>query len=329
MANYKKFSWKKNIRLVPQPIQMKLKSLPKKNLAVLGLKKVTAADIENGTFDHLGIKVRGGEIVFPAAVTPPPDTGLYSNRNINGWEVKRTDLPKINKTIHLGERPNYGDWSKGSFSLWQTRAVYQVDEFAPRDFQIRISAVKAQNDSATLKFEVSCTLDQADADFDEDLLFCLNLLQENTGLCDVDRAEKTLEEYAASLIVDWEIFPPGSVDAFYAKVSGKIGKVSPETTAVINERVQEFRKLSPQLYIFGTGGFNKYIGAKLSDNVVVFENIRYGNALYVLYENWETVSKRSRIDLMHGTSAEYERIPHAEGWAEHFRAAVRRARPQR
>ena len=60
----------------------------------------------------------------------------------------------------------------------------------------------------------------------------------------------------------------------------------------------------------------------------MFENVRYGNALYVLYENWEDVSQRSRIDLLKGTSADYERIPHMDGWEQQFREAVAR-RPSR
>ena len=54
--------------------------------------------------------------------------------------------------------------------------------------------------------------------------------------------------------------------------------------------------------------------------------MRYGNALYVLYENWGDVSQRSRIDLLKGTSADYERIPHVDGWVEQFRKAIRRSR---
>lgn len=87
--------------------------------------------------------------------------------------------------------------------------------------------------------------------------------------------------------------------------------------------------MNPKSYIVGKGGFSRYIGAKLGDELVVFENIRYGNALYVLYESWETVSKRSRLDLIQGTDADFERIPHVDGWAEQLRAAVRKKRTKR
>ncbi|MBN8907934.1 MAG: hypothetical protein J0H99_15145, partial [Rhodospirillales bacterium] len=166
------------------------------------------------------------------------------------------------------------------------------------------------------------------SDFNNDLLFCLNVLQENTGTCDIDRSDKRREEYVATTLVDWEIFPPGSFDRFLAKAKLALGKANAKVDQVIEERVAEFRRLSPERFILGKGGFNRYVGAVLTNAVVVFENIRYGNALYVLYENWEDVSLRSRSELLKGTSAEYERIPHVEGWGDRFRDAVRR-RPSR
>jgi hypothetical protein len=236
----------------------------------------------------------------------------------------------IPKAIYLGERPAYGDWSKGSFSLWQERMVYQIDEYAPTDYSMEIDLLQTTDSNFVFKFSLDCVLDRRDADFDEELLFCLNILQENTGVCDIDRSDKTREEYVATTLVDWEIFPPGSLDGFLAKAKAGLGKANGQSNQVIEERVAEFRRLSPERYILGKGGFNRYIGAVLPNEVVVFENIRYGNALYVLHGNWEEVSQRSRTDLLKGTSASYDRIPHVEGWTQQFREAVarRRSRPR-
>ena len=45
------------------------------------------------------------------------------------------------------------------------------------------------------------------------------------------------------------------------------------------------------------GGMNShYFGAKFGENIVVFENMDYGNAIYILSDNWEEISKMSRID---------------------------------
>lgn len=55
-------------------------------------------------------------------------------------------------------------------------------------------------------------------------------------------------------------------------------------------------QLNPQNYIAGTSGFARYFGEKLRDDLVAFENLHYGNALYVMYEDWVTLSHRSRTE---------------------------------
>lgn len=326
MANYRKISWQRNIRLIPTEVTAKLQRLPSAtDIALVCTKRVSAHDLKAGAFHHLQIKLGDrGDPTFPAKILPAGDVGPYSFKNCNGWEVKRNDLPMISKKIYLGERPNFGDWSKGSFSLWQERMVYQVEEYSPTDYSIEIDLLQSRENSFVFKFALDCVLDRNNSNFNEDLLFCLNVLQENTGSCDVDRSGRKREEYIATTLVDWEIFPPGSLEHFLARAKSAFGKSDAESRQVIEERVEEFRRLSPERFILGKGGFNRYIGAVLSNNVVVFENIRYGNALYVLYENWEDVSQRSRIDLIKGTSAAYERIPHVDGWEERFREAVKR-----
>lgn len=329
MATYRKFPWQRNIRRVPADVVAKLQSIAS-GVGVIPVctKKITMAELREGGFKHLGIRIADDSPSFSASVLPPGDSGLYSYRNRNGWEVKRTDLPMVKKSVHLGERPNYGDWSRGSFSLWVDRMVYQIDEYASTEYCIDIEVLRSVHDGFVLKFSLNCVLDRHNVDFDDDLLFSLNILQENTGLCGVDRSGKTRDEYIETTLVDWEIFPPGSIDRFLAKAKQGHGKANTEASWVIDERVAEFRRLSPERYILGKGGFNRYVGAVLPHGIVVFENIRYGNALYVLYENWEDVSQRSRLDLLKGTSADYERIPHVDGWKEQFQNAVRR-RPSR
>jgi hypothetical protein len=64
----------------------------------------------------------------------------------------------------------------------------------------------------------------------------------------------------------------------------------------------------------------------------VFENLNYGNAIYVIYERWEELSRRSRIDLLKGPREGFERIPHNDNWErrlkdvlhEHLEAKARR-----
>ena len=86
--------------------------------------------------------------------------------------------------------------------------------------------------------------------------------------------------------------------------------------------------LRPQRFIAGTSGFARYFGAMFGQDFIVFENVRYGNAMYVMYENWEQLSQWSRRDLMRSDVDGYERIPHAKGWQAHLRRLVMRYRRQ-
>lgn len=60
-------------------------------------------------------------------------------------------------------------------------------------------------------------------------------------------------------------------------------------------------------------GSSAYFGAQFADDVVVFENINFGNAAYVLYEGWKEMSKLSRTELLRDENS-FDRIVHSKGW---------------
>ena len=64
---------------------------------------------------------------------------------------------------------------------------------------------------------------------------------------------------------------------------------------VVADRLRLLAKLPVEKLIKGTNSFGSYIGALYADNLVVFENMNYGNAMYVLYNDWQDVSKRSEL----------------------------------
>jgi hypothetical protein len=50
---------------------------------------------------------------------------------LNGWDVKRTDLPMITKS-YSWETPNFGDGSTyGYHTTYRSREVYQLEVFDP------------------------------------------------------------------------------------------------------------------------------------------------------------------------------------------------------
>jgi hypothetical protein len=81
-------------------------------------------------------------------------------------------------------------------------------------------------------------------------------------------------------------------------------------------------RMHPEAYVVGSDSFLRYFGAKFGDDFVVFENVRYGNALYLMHEEWRELSMRSRIELLSGPRDLFERIEHKDGWVERLTNAV-------
>lgn len=327
---YSEVRWKRNLAKISEQIKARLDELASDRVVVADTKKVPIADVEAGVYRHLGVSSRSGAIVVGEPVLPPANMGKWSTRNREGWEYPRKDLPKITKTFSW-ETPNFGDASTyGTHTHYQDREVYQVEAHEPRGYQISTEVLNEPTDAGfvLLKFTVETVLDRTEDGFDLELLWCLNLLQENCGVANVFASDATREDYIATVALDWEVFPPGTADEVIASVVGR-KKGGDGGGGVMGDRIRLFSKLGPSAYLRGRGGFGSYIGAQFAEDLVVFENVNYGNALYVLYDDWKEVSQRSRIDLIKGTSEKFDRFIHTEDWEDRFLDHMRTELEQR
>lgn len=66
------------------------------------------------------------------------------------------------------------------------------------------------------------------------------------------------------------------------------------------------------------GGNDHYVGAKYADDLVVFENFKHGNALYILYEDWQTLSQKPRSEILRASTKDFDRVIHTDGWETRF-----------
>jgi hypothetical protein len=268
----------------------------------------------------------GDTVVVSPSVVPAAETGQYSERNLHGWEIVLKDEPKITKS-YSWETPNFGDAATyGTHTHFQSREVYQRKPFEARYLPIVVEVIKEPENSggmALVKFAVGWTLDRSRDDFDDDLLFCLNLLQENAGAVGIHRSDVTREAFIGTIALDWEIFPPGTAEeVLKALIASRRGPAI-NTSGELMDRITLFSKLKPTGILRGSGSFGSYVGAQFSDDLVVFENLTYGNALYVLYDQWMDISKRSRLDLLKGTTKNFDRFPHTPGWQDRFEEHMR------
>lgn len=317
--------WKKNLRKVPNRILEKVGNLSQDKLVVACVLVVPGAAIRSGRFRHLDIRLDGDNVSFSERLVPKSAVGKYSYWNLHGREIVRRDLPMVAKTYSV-EVPNYGDWYNGSHEVLWTRDVYQRDFLPPKAVELSISLLKNESgkDSNFLfKFCVEEVLDRTAVDFSESLLWNLNLLQENVGNVDIFRRDADHTEYQQTISVYWEILPPGEGDETLEKILSKFRQPTEEVKQRLMARYRLLESLNPVAYISGTSGFQRYFGAKFQHDLIVFENLEYGNAIYVMFEDWEELSKLSRLELLKHHRPSFIRIIHRPGWEEVLKRLVR------
>jgi hypothetical protein len=185
----------------------------------------------------------------------------------------------------------------------------------PKYLELKIELVGVDDkNNHVFKFTVDEILDKSSPNFHEDLFFNLNLLQENTGNHNVFAANANMNEYLQSLYVSWEILPPGEIEQNITRILTGIKSNNPKLRQKIADRFKFLSSLKPRNFVQGTSRFQRYFGAQFADDLVVFENVEYGNAIYVLFQNWEELSKISRVDLLSSSSYEFIRVRHTKTW---------------
>lgn len=306
---------KKNFRKIPNIVIVKLNGI-NGDVLVATILSMTKAQILDDTYKNLGIKIVNEEVQFLTEFIPDPSIGRYSKRNVEGKSTPLKDLPKILKTIDLGERYPYGDTSRIPFNMYVDRMVYQQKIEEPRNNSLKVELLNDDNNNFSFKISVNEVLRKEDPNFNEDLLFNLNLLQESAESSDVYRSDTTKEEFLASLNVTWEFLPPGTRDQNLESI---LSEVKVLTLSLRNEIIDKYdflNNLNPLNIIKGSSGMIRYFGMMFREDLVVFETLNYGNALYVMYDNWADLSTISRIQLLNKESRDFDRVVHKGKWKE-------------
>ncbi|MDG1739096.1 MAG: hypothetical protein P8L68_18865 [Paracoccaceae bacterium] len=251
--------WKKSFRKIPAKVRTEITKLDSDNAKIIAGKSLSEGELESGVYSHLGLDLGSIEIGTSWDVLPDPGIGTASKRNSEGWSVVRKDLPKITKYFYQ-DIPIYRDAARNG---WTTAAiprdVYERDAYLPYLFTINV-LIQERLGSGNLGivFSIDEAFQIASPSFEEDLLFALNLLQENTGVSGVASANNP--EFVFTSEISWELFPPGDLDEVVRAFSGGSGAI-PED--VITERLELFEQFEPTEYLKGLGGDDHYVGPNL------------------------------------------------------------------
>lgn len=309
--------------MTPRPVrlsktvQSELQCITGDRVVVAVVLVVRLADV--GAYADLGLHVEKGRIEARGPVLLPPSSGVYARRNLDGWDEKRTDLPKELRNVSTCAP----SWNSGSYHL-VTREIeaYPIERHPARLLTISTTVLEPLADAALVRFRVDQPLLRTDVAFAADLRFNLRLLNEAVGEAHVFDADLSDEEFASMQHVDWELLPPGSTDRVLAYLASR-NSIDPEKLKVAQERLSVLDRLGHDGFIVGKGRFARYFGARFGDRLVVLENLEYGNALYMFKENWEQLTQLSRTELIKRRDSSVHRVPHLPGWQSAVRKLVR------
>ncbi|RPJ76641.1 MAG: hypothetical protein EHM20_07190 [Alphaproteobacteria bacterium] len=306
---------KKNLRKIPPEILEKVKNISSRYLVVSATKKYKTGQLFGGILLHLGVSLDEKGLHFPKYIVPSGDQGSYSNRNINGEEIIRKDLKKRTGYSSI-EAPNWGDPYKGYHTVDLPYEYYPKEFIPPIETEILLYSpnTRPSLEEYILVFKVNEVLDKTSPQFKRMLLRNINLMQENIGAIGVESSDKPMREYITTLNLSWEILPPGTKDEAINRLF-KGREISREERDVAEDRYKYFMSLRPSRLIYGSSGFRRYFGAMIREDLVVFENILYGNAVYIMFTNWKELSKKTRLELLSGKyGKEFDRVQHKKGW---------------
>ena len=313
---------KKNFRSTPDFVIDRINEIDSDNVIVATILAVDKNEIEDLKYKNLNLQLNNNQISFNTQYIPERTIGSFSRRNIDGYKIVYKDQEKVRRSFYLGERPNYGDWSKGSFSLFSTRMVYPSDHIPPKELSIITELLEETERTFKIKVSVDIVLNRKDYKFDQELFFTINLLQENIHSVNVFSSETTREEYLRTLSLTWDIFPPGERNRDLERIIRNSRNLSHNDIAFLENRYNYLVDLNPVEIIYGVSGMRKYFGAKFSERLVVFENLSYGNAIYVLFENWLELSQMSRTDIQARPTDDYIRIKHTSSWQQKLERVI-------
>ncbi|GGI42007.1 hypothetical protein GCM10010988_36880 [Cnuibacter physcomitrellae] len=250
---------------------------------------------------------------------PPASTGRWSRWNITGREIVRRDLPKVFRSWTI-EAPDFS--GSGTHPITHSRDVFQKQRLFGQQIEAAVTRRSEPRDS--LVGTVLLTLPAPyDDEAEQAYLYAASLARTWFGSATAYSIDETGIPLVPDRHVSWDFLPDGTVEDIREAVERKFGgSALPQEIEIIIDRLQKVQSLGPEKRLVGTSGLQRYIGYLFGDNFVAFENPRVGNALYLLYGDWESLSQLSRSELLSSRQGEFDRIIHTSRWFERLRVAV-------
>lgn len=282
-------------------------------------------DLNAGKLEFAGVTVEDDAIAYNARHLPAADE-RWGKWNRNGRKIDRPDLPRTEKSWSV-THPNFGNGARFGYSTrTQSRMVMRKQVLHGKGLPFLVEYEQVDD-----RFRFTIAVDRvfaADTAGNEpDLLMAASLTRHTTGGSRLIPTNQRLTDWAREQQMQWEFLPPGegrlpNFEAVARRAGLVAGTRAYDTT---HERFTAMNELGAERIYVGENGFARYVAFHFP-RAVVLENFQYGNALYVMYEDWEELSRRSRTDLMADPEAGYTRIEHRGNWRAQLDGTLARRR---
>ena len=140
---------------------------------------------------------------------------------------------------------------------------------------------------------------------------------------EIDRLISSGGRRMVTRMVNWEILPPGYWPVDESSVANFFAGKSSQT--LIPSRLFEAKALDPIDVVIGKNEFNEYWCFRFkNNNKVLLESPYEGNAAYILRGDWETLSKKTKWELLNIYSDFCERIIHglSGNWKHEIKSSL-------
>jgi hypothetical protein len=144
----------------------------------------------------------------------------------------------------------------------------------------------------------------------------INLFLELFGECEILQ-EDLLPSFNVTVTrLNWDILPKGNYPWAVMKdrVDSVINSVNQQKRNIVEHRIKKISAYNPDFVAVGRAGFKGYIIMGFSDlDIYVLESIYIGNATYIFGQDWETISKLTKEQVLN-KNLQKARLIHNIDW---------------
>jgi hypothetical protein len=247
-------------------------------------------------------------------VLPPSDFGPICKFNSEGKEKIHRD--QAMETAYRQIEWTWEQWAGRYETETQSKIVDVPYKRYPRTLipppSIELSIVMNKNGE---KFLVT-SKQKLNFDNPDHLIHCINIFLEIFNQCNI--MTEVLDNYSIKNVkqLNWHILPHGKYP--WEKVQEQLKpifkKEKEQKKVVIRHRLEIITRFDPEFVAIGQAGFSGYlIFGFPRKNLYILESLYYGNATYIFEEQWETLSRLTKAEILTG-NLQRDRIIHRVKW---------------